>query len=140
MKPVIGVATFAVKDLAASRRFYVDGMGWTPVFDDNDVIFFQMNGFVFALFARDSYLKDSHLTEAGTGASNLALMANDNAEADQIFAAAVKAGAKALKKPEKTFWGGYSGYFADFDGHVWEVAHNPFWPIDSKGHVTYQAA
>ena len=73
--------------------------------------------------------------ELGTGAMTLAQNYGSQAEVDTAFAAAVLAGATVLKKPEKANWGGYSGYYADPGGHVWEIAHNPFWPLDSEGYL-----
>ncbi len=72
----------------------------------------------------------------GTGAMTLAQNFESEADVDAAFAKALKCGATRLKSPEKVFWGGYSGYYADPDGHVWEVAHNPFWPLDADGSLT----
>ncbi|MDH5798378.1 MAG: VOC family protein, partial [Paracoccaceae bacterium] len=74
----------------------------------------------------------------GMGASTLAQNYESEAEVDAAFARALAAGATALKKPQKVFWGGYSGYFTDPDGHVWEVAMNPFWPLNDDGSLTLQ--
>ena len=87
------------------------------------------------LFGREDLAADQGRAGAdlGTGAMTLAQNFASAAEVDAAFAAALAAGATALKRPEKVFWGGYSGYWADPDGHVWEVAHNPFWPLEADG-------
>ena len=96
-----------------------------------------MTGAALALFQRGELAHDQGRPEAelGTGAMTLAQNCADDAEADAVFAAALAAGARAIKPPEKAVWGGYSGYFADPDGHLWELAHNPFFPLDERGHL-----
>ena len=90
------------------------------------------------LFGRDALAADQGRPDAvlGTGAVTLAQNFDTEADVDAAYAAALKAGATALKAPEKVFWGGYSGYFADPDGHVWELAMNPFWPLNEDGSLT----
>ena len=74
--------------------------------------------------------------ELGFGAMNLAQNQPDRETVDSVFAQAIAAGATALQPPEEVFWGGYSGYFADPDGHAWEIAHNPFAPLSPDGTLT----
>ena len=97
-----------------------------------------MHGAALALFPLDELAADQGRPDAtlGTGAVTLAQNCADEAETDTIWQAAIHAGATALKRPEKVFWGGYSGYVADPDGHVWEIAHNPLWPLDADGGLT----
>lgn len=134
----VTLITLGVQDLDRSRRFYSD-WGWQahPA-SQPGLVLFQMTGAALALFQRGELAHDQGRPEAelGTGAMTLAQNCADDAEADAVFAAALAAGARAIKLPEKAVWGGYSGYFADPDGHVWEIACNPFWPLDADGALT----
>lgn len=133
----VTLITLGVADLARSKAFYA-ALGWTPTADEGEVVFYQINGMVMGLFGLGPLAKDQGRPDAplGTGAVTLAQNFETEAEVDTAFAAAIKAGAVALKAPEKVFWGGYSGYYADPDGHVWEVAHNPFWPLNADGSLS----
>ncbi|MFD1881709.1 VOC family protein [Paracoccus pacificus] len=134
----VTLVTLGVADMMRARRFY-EGWGWTPHQPEQEgVLFFQMNGAVLALFGISDLAADQGRADAqlGTGAMTLAQNCADDAETDAVFDAAIAAGATPLKRPEKVFWGGYSGYFSDPDGHVWEIATNPFWPLDSDGSLT----
>ena len=130
----VTLVTLGVADLDRARGFY-ERWGWRPAQVQEGVVFFQMQGAVLGLFGRDALAADQGRPGAdlGTGAMTLAQNFPTEAEVDAACAAAEKAGATVLKRPEKVFWGGYSGYYADPDGHVWEVAHNPFWPLDAEG-------
>jgi uncharacterized glyoxalase superfamily protein PhnB len=101
-----------------------------------------MHGAALALFGRADLAADQGRPGAslGTGAITLAQNFATTEEVDAAFDAALAAGATALKRPEAVFWGGYSGYWADPDGHVWEVAHNPFWPLNDDGSLTLPGA
>lgn len=134
----ISLITLGVADLAASRAFY-SRLGWHEHGDSQPgVAFIQFQGQVLALFGLPDLAADQGRpgTALGTGAITLAQNFTTEAEVDAAFAAAIAAGATALKTPEKVFWGGYSGYWADPDGHVWEVAMNPFWPLADDGSLT----
>ncbi|MCS5603581.1 MAG: VOC family protein [Paracoccus sp.] len=134
----VTLITLGVTDLDRSAAFYAD-WGWTPhPASQEGVLFYQMNGAVLALFGRSDLAADQGRPDAdlGTGAITLAQNCSDDAETDAVFQAALAAGAGCLKMPEKVFWGGYSGYFADPDGHVWEIATNPFWPLAEDGGLT----
>lgn len=131
----VTLITLGVADLAVSRAFYAR-LGWREHKDSQPgVAFFQLQGAALALFGLADLAADQGRPDAalGTGAMTLAQNFDTAAEVDAAFEVAVKAGAKPLKKPEKVFWGGYSGYWADPDGHVWEVAMNPFWPLADDG-------
>lgn len=138
MRPRINLVTLGVRDLAASRAFY-QRLGFTasPAGND-DVAFFDANGVVLSLFGHDALAGDAqqphHAPPAFRGVS-LAWNASDEAEVDAIMAHAVACGAKLAKAPHKVFWGGYSGYFTDPDDHLWEVAFNPFFPLDGDGRI-----
>ena len=131
------LVTLGCADLDRSRAFYA-ALGWTPAREQEGVSFYQLPGFVLGLFGRDELAEDLGREGAtlGTGAMTLAQNFATEAEVDAAFDAALDAGATALKRPEKVFWGGYSGYWADPDGHVWEVAMNPFWPLNEDGSLT----
>lgn len=133
----VTLITLGVADLAVSRAFYAR-LGWEAHSSPEGVSFYQMQGLVLALFGRDDLAADQGRPGAslGTGAITLAQNFMSEAEVDAAYAAAMAAGATGLKAPEKVFWGGYSGYWADPDGHVWEVAMNPFWPLNEDGTLT----
>ncbi len=133
----VTLITLGVADLAAAKAFYAR-LGWCEHGAQDGVAFYQMNGLALALFGLADLAADQGRAGAslGTGAVTLAQNFATEAEVDAAFAAALEAGATALKTPEKVFWGGYSGYWADPDGHVWEVAMNPFWPLNTDGSLT----
>ncbi len=136
-KQRVTLITLGVADLAAARTFYAR-LGWIEHSGAEGVSFFQMHGQALALFGRADLAADQGRPEAalGTGAVTLAQNFSTEAEVDAAYARALAAGATGLKAPEKVFWGGYSGYWADLDGHVWEVAMNPFWPLNADGSLT----
>jgi catechol 2,3-dioxygenase-like lactoylglutathione lyase family enzyme len=139
MKPKIGIITLGVSDLKRSLTFYRDGLGFPTheYKDDAGIVFFKLEGTWLALYPKDELVKDlgEDAQKAGlnisSGASpaggvTLAHNVGTKEEVDAVVQLAVKAGAKLIKQPQDVFWGGYSGYFADPDGHLWEVAWNPF--------------
>lgn len=134
----VTLITLGVDDLAVSKSFY-EAIGWAAHPRSQDgIVFFQMNGAVLGLFPLEELAKDQARPDArlGTGAMTLAQNFETRGEVDAVFEAALAAGATSLKTPQEVFWGGYSGYFADPDGHVWEVAMNPFWPLEPDGSLT----
>ena len=137
----VTLITLGVTDLEKSKAFY-GAMGWQPTSQTDGVVFYQINGLVLALFGLEPLAHDQGRPDAvlGTGAMTLAQNFATENEVDTAFAAAITAGATVLKAPEKVFWGGYSGYYADPDGHVWEVAHNPFWQLNADGSLTLPAS
>ncbi|MDK3017706.1 VOC family protein [Pseudodonghicola flavimaris] len=137
----ITLITLGVADLDRARGFYA-ALGWTPVQAQEGIVFYQLRGQVLGLFGRAALAEDQQRPDAelGTGAITLAQNFTTEAEVDAAFAAALKAGARGLKPPQQVFWGGYSGYYADPDGHVWEVAMNPFWTLDAEGGLTLPVA
>ncbi len=130
MKPKISLITLSVADVARSLRFYGDGLGLEThnYKDGDDMVMFRLEGTWLGLFPRDLAAEDAGVSPEGSGFRGVALAHNEpSPEAvDATFAEAIAAGATAVKPPHKTFWGGYSGYFADPDGHLWEVCWNPF--------------
>ena len=137
MEQRLSVVTLGVGDLDRARRFYEDGLGWKRGNWHDEVVFFQANGLVVALFSRASLAADGRIPAEGSGFGGIVLAYNarDKAEVDTVLAEAERAGGRILKPAEDVFWGGYSGYFADPDGHPWEVAWNPEWEITEAGDV-----
>lgn len=133
----VTLVTLGVANLAASKAFYAR-LGWREHGAQEGVAFYQMNGLVLGLFGHDDLAADQGRPGAklGTGAITLAQNFATEADVDDAFSLAIAAGGQSLKPPEKVFWGGYSGYWADPDGHVWEVAMNPFWPLAKDGSLT----
>jgi hypothetical protein len=138
MEQRISLITLGVADLQRAVNFYENVVGWKPEQSPPGVVFFDLNGVVFALWPHDELAKDMNMP-AGSVPSyrgySLAHNARSEAEVDAIFARLKQHGATILKQPQKAFWGGYSGYFSDPDGHVWEIAYNPFWTIRQDGRV-----
>ena len=127
-----------MKNLTEARAFYVR-LGWVESKQSQPAVaFFQMNGMALGLFGLSDLAADQGRPDAslGMGATTLAQNFATEAEVDAAYAAALAAGGTALKAPEKVFWGGYSGYWSDPEGHVWEVAMNPFWPLGPDGSLT----
>jgi len=137
MEQRVSLITLAVADLKRARRFYEEGLGWRPGFAADDVVFFQLAGTVFALFSRADLAADAKVPvdRIGIGSPALAQNLRSRAEVDATLREAAAAGATILKEATNTSWGGYSGYFADPDGHLWEIAWNPGWILDDNGGV-----
>ena len=138
MEPRISLVTLGVADIARSREFY-EALGWTASSASTpEMAFFQGNGLALALYGRAALAEDAEIEDRPSGFSGITLAYNGRSEAevDEVFAAAVKAGAQAVKIPRRTVWGGYSGYFADPDWHLWEVAFNPSFALDEAGNLT----
>ena len=137
MQPRLSLVTLGVADVPKSRAFY-EAWGWTASSASQpNVVFFQASGLALALFGRTDLAKDAGVEDKPTGfaAVTLAYNARSKAEADEVYARAIDAGARPVKPLQDVFWGGYSGYFADPDEHLWEVAWNPFFPLDEQGHL-----
>jgi uncharacterized protein len=135
----ISLLTLGVDDLAASRRFFEDGLGWTAAGAYEGVVFYQLPGIALALFGRADLATDTGVPVDGRFSGiSIAINQRTEAEVDQVLAQVEAAGGTIVKPAEKTYWGGYSGYFTDLDGHVWEVAVNPAWLINDDGSTTVQ--
>jgi len=137
IQPRMSMITLGVSDLPRSIAFYETGLGFSKHGDNPGVAFFQLNGTWLGLYPRDALADDIGIASEGSGFRGFSISHNVGSE-DEVDAAmhhAVEAGARLVKKPQKVFWGGYSGYFEDPDGHYWEIAYNPFtWigPEDSR--------
>lgn len=138
MQQQISVVTLGIVDLATSRRFYVDGFGWTPVFENEEVAFYQMNGLMLGTWLRDEL--DADMGRAPSdGASYCALAHNvvGQAEVSATIDKLTAAGGTLIRAASAPAHGGFRGYVSDPDGHPWEIAWNPAWAIDDRGHVTF---
>ncbi|QLK25386.1 VOC family protein [Natrinema zhouii] len=127
MRPRITLVTLGVEDLNQSISFYRDGLGF-PMQDrdeDSDVAFFELEGTWLSLYPRDLLAEDAAVSDDGTGFSGVTLAHNvpSKDEVESLLAEAEAAGGRIVKPAQDVFWGGYSGYFADLDGHLWEVAY-----------------
>jgi uncharacterized glyoxalase superfamily protein PhnB len=130
MNPRISMITLGVSDIGKSLAFYRDGLGFpTHNYKPGDEnVMFRLYGSWLGLYPRDRLAEDATVSSEGSGFRGVTLSHNVSSKlgADRLFQHAVAAGATPVKKPQDVFWGGYSGYFADPDGHLWEVAWNPF--------------
>lgn len=131
----LSLITLGVADVARATAFYRSLGAVRGSADTDGVTFFDMNGVILALYGRAALAADAGVPVEGHGFAGVTLAWNcaDRAGVDAALAAAAAAGGRLVKGAEVVFWGGYSGYFADPDGHLWEVAHNPFFPIDEQG-------
>lgn len=137
MEPRLSLVTLGVADLAVSRAFY-GRLGWRESSASTlDVAFFQAGGTVLALFGRQALAEDAGVAAAGSGFAAVALAHNTRSKdaVAEVLAEAEQAGARIVRPAEDVFWGGHRGYFADPDGHLWEVAWNPFFPFDAAGNL-----
>jgi catechol 2,3-dioxygenase-like lactoylglutathione lyase family enzyme len=130
MKPKISLVTLGVSDLERSRRFYAS-LGLRERSESNDtVVFIQMGGTVLGLWSREALAGDAGMVPHGSGFRGFSLAHNvaSKSEVDEVLREAEKAGGKLVKPGKDAFWGGYTGYFEDPDGFLWEVAWNPAMP------------
>jgi len=134
MKPRISMITLGVEDIERSVKFYRDGLGFPQLESPPEVAFFTLNGTWLGLYGREALAEDAMVPGGGEGFSGFSLAHNleSEAEVNEAMKEAVAAGATLVKTPQNVFWGGYSGYFKDPDGHLWELAHNPFEWIGPK--------
>jgi uncharacterized glyoxalase superfamily protein PhnB len=130
------IITLGVKDLSKSINFYEDKLGWERMeWESDNIAFYKLNGIILSLFPEDDLADDANVHKEGNGFKKFSMAYNTTSEkeVDQIFEDLENKGVKIVKKPEKVFWGGYSGYFADPDDNLWEVAYNPFLELDENG-------
>lgn len=138
MQPRLTLVTLGVTDVARARAFY-EKLGFkASSASQPSVTFLSAGGVVLSLYGRAALAADAHADDTASGFSGVTLAHNvaTETDVDAVLAHAVACGASLRKPAEKVFWGGYSGYFADPDGHLWEVAHNPFFPMNELGQVT----
>ncbi len=135
MEQRVSLITLGVDDLARSKAFY-KALGWTGQ-EVEETVFIQAGGLAVVLWGRADLAKDAGVESTGNqsafGGIALAHNVRSPGEVDEIMATAQRAGAVVTRAAERTSYGGYAGYFADPDGHLWEVAHNPAWPLGRDG-------
>ena len=135
MEPRVSLITLGVANVARARAFY-EALGWkASSASQDDVAFFQLGSIALGLYGRAALAEDAKVPDNPTGFSGVTLAQNQASEeaVDQLLDEASRAGARILKPAQRVFWGGYSGYFADPDGHIWEVAFNPGFRLEADG-------
>ncbi|MGV3759444.1 MAG: VOC family protein [Actinomycetota bacterium] len=136
MEPRVSIVTLGVADIGRARRFY-EALGWQGQ-EVEETVFFQAGGLAVVLWGRAKLAEDSGVVDDGATWGGVALAHNvrSREEVDAIVGQAAHAGAIVTRPPAETFYGGYAGCFRDPDGHVWEIAHNPGFPLDEQGNLT----
>ena len=138
MQQQIAVITLGVGDLARARSFYVEGFGWQPVFENDEIVFFQMNGLMLALWVRSALEADMRRPgPVQPGCFSLAHNVPREEDVQPAIDRLAAAGGSILRAADAPAYGGRRGYVADPDGHGWEIAWNPAWAIDARGMVTF---
>ncbi|MFD2177692.1 VOC family protein [Veronia pacifica] len=127
MQPRMSMVTLGVNDLQRSIKFYSD-LGFPRYGDEESVAFFKLNGTWLGLYGREALAEDAQVSAEGSGFNGFTIAHNVASEQEviEVMNQAVVAGAEMVKEPQKVFWGGFSGYFSDPDGYLWEIAMNPF--------------
>lgn len=137
MTQQIAVVTLGTNDQQAARRFYLEGFGWTPVFENAEIMFFQMNGLMLGIWDSKALAEDMQRPGAGNGAMALAHNVPRQEDVAVLMDRLLAAGGTLLRAADAPVHGGFRGYVADPDGHAWEIAWNPAWRIDAEGRVTF---
>ena len=139
MQQQMSVITLGITDLSRSRRFYVDGFGWKPVFENPEIIFYQMNGFVLGTWLSTALESDMRRGLSRPGAFALAHNVTTRDAVQPTLDHLAKFGGRILRPADEPPHGGMRGYIADPDDHAWEIAWNPAWPISPEGFVRFAA-
>lgn len=138
MEQRLTIITLGVKNLYKSTEFYETQFGWKKSASSNESItFFSLNGIYISLYEKEKLAEDAEIDALGEGFKGftLAYNARSKEEVDQIFDDFKSKGVKIIKSPQEVFWGGYSGYVADLDGNLWEIAFNPYLKLDGNGNI-----
>jgi len=138
MQQQISVITLGIADVTASKRFYAEGFGWAPVFENEEVVFYQMNGLMLGTWLRSALeadMRQNALARLGAFALGHNVPAQDDVQ--PAIERLVAAGGTMLRPADAPPHGGFRGYVADPDDHAWEIAWNPAWSIDAQGHVKF---
>jgi hypothetical protein len=137
MEQRLSFITIGAKDLNKLKQFYIEKFKWTPLKDSDGIVFFKLNGFIFSLFPADELATDAGVSSDGKGFKKFTLAINYSSEkeVDEAFKTLENRGVHIIKTPQKASWGGYSGYAADIEGNLWEIAYNPFLEMDNTGNV-----
>jgi uncharacterized protein len=140
MQQQLSVVTLGIADLVRSRRFYCDGFGWTPVFQNAEIVFYQMNGFVLGTWLTKALEDDMRRPLQRPGAFALAHNVGTAEEVQAVLDRLARFGGRTLRPADQPPHGGVRGYVADPDDHAWEIAWNPSWPISPEGYVRFAPA
>lgn len=137
MQQRLSIITLGTDNLQAMRKFYVEKFGWAPVAENKSIIFFKLNGFLLGLFGRKEMAAFNHMPPEGSGFRplNLAYMVDSREEVETLYASLKEKGVNIIQEPAVPPIGGYYFLFTDVEGNVWEIAHNPFMPLDKEGNV-----
>ena len=138
MRQKLNLITLGIEDFEKSLNFYEKGLGWKKSDKSmDDLALFDLSGIILALHSREELENDTTLQYQPTTFSGLTISQNAKSEneVDEILGKVAKLGATIVKPPQKVYWGGYSGYFKDLDGYLFEVAYNPFWEFDENDNV-----
>ncbi len=138
-EPRVSLITLAVESLARARAFYEHGLGFrASSASQGDIVFFQLGGLALALYPRGALAEDAGLEPEGSGFRGVTLAHNvrEESDVDRLLALAEAAGGRVTRAAATAFWGGRSGYFADPDGHLWEIAWNPHFALQPDGALT----
>ena len=134
MNPRISMITLGVQNIKKAVKFYKDGLGFPQIDSPPEVAFFTLNGSWLGLYNKNDLAKDASVSSHSEGFNNFTLSHNvkSEKEVEEVYSQALDAGAISVKSPQKTSWGGFHGYFKDLDGHLWEIAYNPFFWVGPK--------
>lgn len=138
MEPRLTLITLGVTDVTVSAQFYEQNFNWQRLSTSNEaIVFFKLNGIQLALFSRLELAADAGISAEGSGFRSFSLAHNLRSEqaVDDLIRELENKGVTIVKRPQKVFWGGYSSYISDPDGYLWEIAYNPFLPLDERGNV-----
>jgi uncharacterized protein len=138
MRQKLNLITLGVADFQKALNFYETGLGWKKSSASlDDLALFNLGGIIMAIYPRKLLAEDATISDKGSGFPGITLSFNAKSEkeVDEVLKEVEKLGAKIIKPAQKVFWGGYSGYFKDLDGHIIEVAHNPFWELDENDNI-----
>jgi predicted lactoylglutathione lyase len=138
MRQKLNLITLGVNDFERSVAFFEKGLGWKKSSASvEELALFPLGGIVLALHPRNDLAADATVSPEGSGFSGITLSYNAKSEkeVDEVLEKVRRLGASVIKPAQKVYWGGYSGYFKDLDGHLFEVAHNPFWDLDEQDNV-----
>ena len=138
VQPYVSIITLATDDADASRVFYSRGFGWSPVFEAEGIAFYQLNGLLLGVYDRSEFAADMGVdTVAPSGGFALAHNVRNEAEVRNLLTSLVEAGGEMVREADAPPHGGLRGYVRDPDGHPWEIAWNPAFPIDADGNIEF---
>jgi len=138
MEQRLTIIGLGVSDLKEANAFYEEKFGWKKLASSNeDITFFQLNGILLSLYPREKLAEDATVSPKGEGFKGFSIAYNTRSkeEVDTLIHTLENKGVQIIKRPEEVFWGGYSSYIADTDGNLWEIAFNPFLPLDENGNT-----